>query len=190
MTRELDDTDQAREWAGAFGKDYTERNPSDIAELDAVYRRTFGTSRTLLNESFLAEVPKDSLVLEVGCNVGNQLGLLANMGYRNLHGVEIQSHALETARERLPNVEFCQASALSLPYPARHFDLVFTSGLLIHIAPRDLPQAMSEIHRCTKRWIWGLEYYAPQPQEVLYHGRHLANQNVDTMFLLRRKHGE
>jgi len=109
-----------------------------------------------------------------------------------------------------------EGSALQVPYPDKNFDLVFTSALLIHIAPQDLLTSMGEVHRCTKTWIWGLEYYAPEMTEVPYRGhrnllwktdyarmylekfpdlelvreerlQYLADSNVDTMFLLRRK---
>jgi hypothetical protein len=75
---------------------------------------------------------------------------------------------------------------------------------------------MSEIHRCARTWIWGLEYYAPEMTEVLYRGRpgllwkadyagmymhnfpdlelvserrlkYLTDDNTDSMFLLRKK---
>ncbi len=104
----------------------------------------------------------------------------------------------------------------AIPYPDQNFDLVFTSGVLIHIAPTDVPVALAEIHRCAKTWVWGSEYYAPRMTEVSYRGhdsllwktdyaqlyverfpdlelvseqrlRYLENENVDTMFLLRRQ---
>ncbi len=138
------------------------------------------------------------------------------MGFTNLYGIEIQSYALELARSRVPDVKFTQASVLAIPYPDQNFDLVFTSGVLIHIAPTDVPVALAEIHRCAKTWVWGSEYYAPRMTEVSYRGhdsllwktdyaqlyverfpdlelvseqrlRYLENENVDTMFLLRRQ---
>jgi pseudaminic acid biosynthesis-associated methylase len=209
-------TDQIRRWIGDFGREYTDRNGHTPDQLDQFYLQTYGVTRTDLNRRFLEGIPKAAHILEVGCNMGTQLLLLKEMGFSCLSGVEIQSYALERARERLGNANLLQASALSLPFPDRHFDLVFTSGVLIHIAPAELPNALAEIHRCAKQWIWGLEYYAPQMTEINYRGfdsllwktdyahlyretfddlelvkeerlRYLGNQNTDTMFLLRRK---
>ena len=45
-----------------------------------------------------------------------------------------------------------------------------TNGVLIHISPSDLPIAMSEIVRCSKRYVMGYEYYSEQAQEVNYRG--------------------
>ncbi|MGD0271677.1 MAG: pseudaminic acid biosynthesis-associated methylase [Candidatus Sulfotelmatobacter sp.] len=210
------ETEQVRTWSGDFGREYTDRNIYTPAELDELYRRNYGVSRTELNRCLLQEVPRDARILEVGCNIGNQLLLLQEMGFHNLCGIEIQSYALERAKERVEGAALTQASVLAIPYADRNFDLVFTSGVLIHIAPADLPTAMDEIHRCAKQWIWGFEYYAPEMTEVAYRGheallwktdyarsylerfhdlelvredrmRYLDNENVDTAFLLRRK---
>ena len=209
-------TEQTRIWTGDFGREYTDRNTYTPEGLDELYRRNYGITRTALNERFLETIPRDSRILEVGCNMGNQLLLLQQMGFTKLHGIEIQEYALERARERLHGVVLTQASALSIPYPDQFFDLVFTSGVLIHIAPEDLPLALGEIQRCAKQWVWGLEYYAPEMTEVAYRGhsallwktdyarlyqehfsdlelvhedrlQYLDNDNIDAVFLLRRK---
>jgi pseudaminic acid biosynthesis-associated methylase len=207
---------QIRTWTGDFGREYTDRNAYTPAELDELYRRNYGTTRTELNRRFLDAIPRDVRILEVGCNMGTQLLLLQQMGFTDLYGIEIQNYALDQARVRIPRAILSRASALAIPYAERFFDLVFTSGVLIHIAPADLPTALSEIHRCSKRWIWGFEYYAPEMTEVVYRGRHdllwkadyarlylssfaelelvredriryLDNENLDSAFLLRRR---
>jgi pseudaminic acid biosynthesis-associated methylase len=183
--------------------------------LDELYLRNYGITRVEINDRFLKDVPRDARILEVGCNIGTQLLCLQQMGFSNLHGIEIQSYALGRAKERLPEAVLTQASALEIPYPDRSFELVFTSGVLIHVAPANLSVALEEIHRCAQTWIWGFEYYAPQTTEVVYRGhdsllwktnfarvyqqqfhdlelvreerfRYLDNENVDTAFLLRR----
>jgi len=75
------------------------------------------------------------------------------------------------ARSRTRDINLAQASALDLPYKDEYFDLVFTSGVLIHISPADLGRALEEIHRCAKTWIWGMEYYAPEEVQVNYRGQ-------------------
>jgi pseudaminic acid biosynthesis-associated methylase len=209
-------TQQIHTWTGDFGREYTDRNVCVPEKLDELYLRNYGITRTEINQRFLKEVPRGARVLEVGCNVGTQLLFLRESGFSDLHGIEIQPYALVKARERLPEATLAQASAFAIPYPDRYFDLVFTSGVLIHIAPGDLPKALTEIHRCARTWIWGFEYYAPETTEIVYRGhesllwktdfaraylnqfddlelareerfRYLENGNVDTAFLLRRR---
>jgi pseudaminic acid biosynthesis-associated methylase len=212
------ETDQVRTWTGNFGREYTDRNDQSPAELDQYYMENHGVTRKRLNESFLHGVPKHARILEVGCNTGTQLVMLREMGFTQLYGIEIQSYALERAKRRLSQAELRQASALAIPYSDRYFDVVFTSGVLIHIAPADLSRTLKEIHRCSNSWIWGFEYYAPQLTEISYRGyndllwktdyaaryleqfcdlelvrerhlRYLKGTNVDSMFLLKR-HGK
>ncbi len=209
-------TPQIARWTEEFGRQYTDRNSLTLLDLDALYRKNYGMGRSALNREFLAHIPSDSSMLEVGCNSGNQLLLLREMGYSDLHGIEVQPYALERARSRLEGVDLAEASAFKIPYPDRRFDLVFTSGVLIHIAPEDLPKAADEIYRCTSKYIWGLEYYSPHLTEVNYRGHkalmwkmdyarfflerfsdlemveekflpYLENSNMDCMYLLRKK---
>jgi pseudaminic acid biosynthesis-associated methylase len=164
------ETAQAEVWKGEFGKEYTDRNTFDLDALEAVYQKNYGMTRKQINENSLRGVPRDASFLEVGCNTGNQLLVLQKMGYFNLSGVELQPYALEIARSRAHDIAWMQGSVQALPYEAKTFDVVFTSGVLIHIAPADLPRAMDEIHRCAKTYIWGLEYYAPETTSVKYRG--------------------
>lgn len=216
MSQSGAETAQTSQWTGEFGRAYTDRNTLDEKELDALYQTNFGITRRELNDAFLKSIPRDARILEVGCNCGNQLLALQGMGFSNLWGVEIQSYALGRARSRTRDINLSQASALDLPYKDGYFDLVFTSGVLIHISPEDLPRALDEIRRCAKTWIWGMEYYAPEVTQVNYRGQddllwkmdygkryldrfadlelvreqrvpYLHDSNVDTMYLLKRK---
>jgi pseudaminic acid biosynthesis-associated methylase len=209
-------TAQLEHWQSDFGRAYTDRNSLTPEALDVLYRKNYGIGRRELNLRFLADIPRDARILEVGCNEGNQLCELREMGFQHLYGIEIQDYALRKARARLENAQLAQATAFEIPYPDGFFDVVFTSGVLIHIAPADLPKALREIHRCAGGFIWGFEYYAPQQIEVGYRGHqsllwkadfarlyldrfddldvvrveqipYLEDANVDSMFLLARK---
>ena len=213
---QLTETPQIKVWQGEFGRAYTDRNTLNPEQVDQLWCRNYGVSRSGINREFLADVPKNARILEVGCNVGNQLLLLQEQGYRDLTAIEIQSYAIETARQRVVGALFRQASALDIPFESGSFDLVFTSGVLIHIAPEDLKRAMFEIHRCARRYIWGAEYFSAEPASVQYRGhdqllwkmdyahlylstfpdlglarerrlRYLENENIDTIFLLEKK---
>jgi len=215
-TRTFPETKESETWRGEFGSQYSERNLLNPLELDKTYQGKYGVTRTALNQNFLADIPRSASILKVGCNLGNQLIVLDQMGFKNLTGIEIHQEIVKEAQSRVPWARVMEGSALKIPFPDASFDLVFTSGLLIHIAPQDLPVAMTEIHRCARGWIWGLEYYAPEMTEVLYRGHsgllwksdyarfytesfpdlelvlerrlnYLVNDNTDSMFLLRRK---
>jgi len=204
------------EWVGDFGKEYTDRNFMSLDEMEDLYRKNYGFTRTELNNKFLGELDHSALILEVGSNIGNQLLCLQKMGFSKLYGIELQSHAVEISQSRTKNINIIQGEASDIPFKDGFFDMVFTSGLLIHIPPSDLGQVMKETVRCSKKYIFGFEYFSENPKEIEYRGhrnllwkadfareylelsddlelvkeeriRYSNNENVDSMFLLRMK---
>jgi hypothetical protein len=75
MVKLMVKTQQEEVWNGEFGKKYTDRNIMLPDELDQLCIDNYGISRTELNKEVLSDLYVDS-ILEVGCNVGNQLLLL------------------------------------------------------------------------------------------------------------------
>jgi len=163
-------TEQIKGWSGDFGRLYTERNERGSAKLDELYLTNFGVTRTALNEKYLAGIDKSARILEVGCNVADQLLCLQNMGFRNLYGIELQPYAVEKAKKRTKNINVIQGSAFDIPFKDKFFDIVFTAGVLIHISPDDIDEALKEIYRCSRNYIWGYEYYADDYTPVNYRG--------------------
>lgn len=209
-------TNQEAVWDGEFGAAYTERNTFDLASLENHYQTLYGVGRRAMNDVFVGDLDRGARILEVGCNTGNQLLCLRDMGFESLTAVELQDYAIARARARLPGVEIRQASAFALPFDDASFDLVYTSGVLIHIAPDHVPRAMAEIHRVARRYIWGFEYYEQDFAEIPYRGRatlmwkgpyartyldafddlrllreqrygYVADDNEDAMFLLEKR---
>ncbi len=163
-------TEQEKFWRGQFGKDYTDRNPQNSREMNEYYLKNFGISRIDMNKKFLSDMPYDLNILEVGCNIGSQLQVLQEMGFKNLYGIELQNYAVEQAKRHTRNINIIQGSGLDIPFRDEYFDIVYTSGVLIHIAPVNHQRIMSEMSRCTKKYIWGYEYYAESVQEISYRG--------------------
>lgn len=175
-------------WRGDFGRQYTERNTfTGVDDFNALYLRRFGRSRDDLNLDFLADVPRDARVLEVGANIGNQLRALHRLGFRDLHGVELQRYCVEKSKTIEPLVDIVEGSADELPFEDASFDLVYTSNVLIHIPPQILDKVMDEMCRVSRRWIWGFEYWAPSLTEIGYrgHGGVLWKANYAELFLAR-----
>jgi len=207
---------QSRFWQRKFGKDYTLRNSYSPQEFDRFYLKTWGVTRTTLNKKFLGKLSRDIKILEIGCNIGLQLRHLQLAGFKNLYGIELQQDAVEKAKSSTRGINIICGSAFDVPFADGWFDLVFTSGVLIHLHPKNLKQAISEIHRCSRTWIWGFEYFAPTLQEIIYRGhrkvlwkqdfcklyvatfpdlkvvkeekiKYRNDANLDQMFLLRKK---
>ena len=163
-------TKQTEFWSGDFGKDYTDRNPQTVDGLNTLDKKRFGFTREEINQEFLGELDKNIRILEVGCNIGVQLMTLQKMGFTNLYGIELQPYAVEEARKNTKGINIIQGNGFDIPFKDGFFDLVYTSGVLIHIAPSDLPKITKEMLRTSKQYIWGFEYYAPEVTDIPYRG--------------------
>ncbi len=164
-------TKQMKEWMGKFGRNYTDRSALSLTETDRLYKKTYGIRYREITNLFLGKLSRKIRILEVGSNVGNKLSLLQEMGFKNLYGIEINKYAIELAKLKTRNINIIYGSAFDIPFKDGYFDLVFTSGLLIHIAPTEINIALREIHRCAKKYIWGFEYYSDKYAEVIYRGK-------------------
>lgn len=210
------DNKQLKEWTGDFGYEYTKRNLLSIASMEKLYKFNYGIGRLEMNKIFLDKLNRSARILEVGSNIGNQLLYLRKMGFKNLYAVEPQGEAVEFAKKRVKCINIVKGDIFDIPFKDRYFDLVFTSGVLIHISPKDIRKALKEIYRCSRRYIWGFEYYSNEYTSIIYRGKpnllwkadfvqaylstlpglkiikrkffkYLENDNFDIMYLLERK---
>lgn len=163
-------TKQIEFWSGNFGKEYTDRNPQNLEEWDNLYLSQYGILKTEMNEEFLGNLDKSSRILEIGCNIGLQLLGLQRQGFSNLYGIELQNYAVEKAKSITQAINIIQGSGLDIPFKDNYFDLVMTNGVLIHIAPKELPTVMKEMVRVTRKYIFGFEYFAEELIEIPYRG--------------------
>ena len=207
---------QEKNWQSKFGADYINRNPLKLKEMDNLYFKNYGITRTKLNKEFLKNINSSGKILEVGSNIGVQLLFLQKMGFKNLYGIDINEKAVELSKLITKKINIIRGSVLDIPFKDNYFDLVFTSGVLIHVSPLNIKKAMEEIYRVAKKHIWGLEYYADKYTEIPYRGKknilwkanfseiylknfkdlklikekklkYLDNKNTDSMFFLKKR---
>lgn len=210
----MKETVEEKFWQSSFARGYLSRNYFTNKQLDNSYIKKFGISRSKMNQKILKGL-KIGNILEVGCNVGNQLSMLQSQGYKNLYGIEIYEPAVELAKKHTRGINIIKGSAFELPFRDNYFDLVFTSGVLIHINPKNLRKTMREIYRVSKRFIWGFEYFSDKTQTIKYRGnkdrlwksnfaktykkffpnlklvkeeryKYRGDENIDSMFLLSK----
>jgi spore coat polysaccharide biosynthesis protein SpsF len=144
-------------WAGDFGDDYVDRNT------DFSHREPFWNA--------IVARTSCSSVLEVGCNIGGNLEWLSrHIPATSVYGIDINRKALEVLHRRVPGVNALSGPARDLPFRDRLFDLVFTMGVLIHQPDATLPLVMSEMVRCSRRWLLCGEYFADESTPIVYRG--------------------
>lgn len=151
-------SDTADFWAGDFGAAYIERNQVD-------YRTRMDFFREVLN------LTNAGNVLEVGCNKGHNLQAIAAVSpWIELAGCDVNETAVGLGRIALPEAFIEHFSAAELDKFGIKFDMVFTSGVLIHIAPEDLKAVMNGIIDASEKYVLAVEYAASDEMEVTYRG--------------------
>ena len=125
-----------------------------------------GTFRAILDG---AEVGS---VLEIGCNRGHNLVALSHIlpPGSKIAGIEPQPHARSVAEQTSPGLDVRDGTIYEIPFDDRTFDLVFTSGVLIHVPLARLETALREIHRVSRRYILAIEYFAEAETTIPYRG--------------------
>lgn len=145
-------------WAGDFGAEYTAR-----CRVDWQARIPFWRSAI--------EYCTPASVLEVGANAGWNLRAIQQADPSiMLHGVDINAVAAEEARQAGFQVQHTGALGILGLHMPRTIDLVFTAGMLIHVAPEDLEPIMRAIVTTSGRYVMAVEYAADEETEVEYRG--------------------
>jgi hypothetical protein len=162
-------------WGSDFGDAYQRRNGSSWPSIKN-RSRLFGDIFQAMenaNKANPSPQPFPTSVIEVGGGCGDNLRAIDMIYERSRAPIKIMScDPNAAARKAMADVATVLPGDLDqLPYQDDAADLVFTSGVLIHVPPADLPRAMSEIHRVAKRWILSIEYFNNVPEEIKYRDR-------------------
>ena len=150
-------------WESKYGDNYVNRNSHYEPSTQKLIRHQFFNRF----EGF----DKNVSILEIGCNIGLNLQILSLMGFTNFGGIDINALAIDEAKKRLPEADLRTGTVLDMPFEDNSFDVVFSAGVLIHQNPdNSLKTVMSEMIRCSKQWIVGLEDYTENHEMITYMG--------------------
>ncbi len=151
-------TKQLKYWQGEFGNAYVKRN-SDLKIFDK--RNKFFTS-------LLKEYSDIKSILEVGCSIGGNLHVLNKINKSLiLAGIEPNQTASDTAQKLVPTASIFTTNIYDFER-INSYDLVFTSGVLIHIANKNLKKALLKMRAASRRYLLSIEYYSRRREVVPY----------------------
>ena len=159
------------QWATDFGDGYSKRCDVDPEKRVDIYSQIFDNFKWENHER---------KVLELGANRGHNLVAIEDV----LHLDEVNGRGIPIIRGVEPNRS---AIALSdrpesisvgniydIPYIDNSFDVVFTSGVLIHIPRKGLEKAIQEMARVSSKYVMMIEYESKEEE-----GRHYREFDKD-----------
>jgi ubiquinone/menaquinone biosynthesis C-methylase UbiE len=123
----------------AVAKDYAEHfvNELDHKPLD----------RAIL-AALLEQAPSGLPIADLGCGPGHVAAWLVEHGAGSAIGIDLSRAMVDVATATWPNAGFRQGDLCSLPAADGEFGAAVAMYSIIHLAPDELPQAFSEMHRC------------------------------------------
>ena len=135
--------------------------------------------RQLLLEKIMAYAPLES-VLEIGCNTGPNLYLLAKqLPEANLYGIDINHMAIEVGKEWLEqagveNIQLSAGKADKLGrFTDKSIDLIFTDATIIYIGPDKIQKVLREMKRIARKAIIFNEWHQENRiKECFYYDAH------------------
>jgi spore coat polysaccharide biosynthesis protein SpsF len=109
-------------------------------------------------------------ILECGSNIGRNINILNyEIPHANKSIIEISPIAFEQVITKYKIENSFLGSILDSDFKTT-FDLVFTSGVLIHISPENLLATTKKIYELSNRYILIAEYFSREPQMIEYRG--------------------
>lgn len=128
-------------------------------------------SKQFLVEQVAAFSPVHS-ILEVGCNCGPSLYLLAKrFPQADIKGIDINAAAIQYgnqqfAQEGISNVKLMVTKADELErFADKSFDIVFTMSLLMYIGPDKIKEISRELIRISRRALILMEWHLFETQD-------------------------
>ena len=136
-----------------FWNKYADENESRYNEEFSKYIRDLASS-----------LPGVQSILEIGCGTGIDLRLFSKPF--QVHGIDLNEHALEIAKEKITSVNFQKGNITKLPFENSSLDFVFTHGLMNYLEDDILEKGISEMFRVSKKWIMHCEKYEKTEKQI------------------------
>jgi len=115
-----------------FWNKYADENESRYNEEFSKYLRDLTSS-----------LPGIQSILEIGCGTGIDLRLFSNTF--QLHGIDLNQHALDIAKEKLASANFQKGNITELPFEDVSIDFVFTHGLMNYLDDDILEKGIADV---------------------------------------------
>ena len=103
-------------------------------------------------------------VLEIGCGTGIDLREFDDSF--EMHGVDLNEHALELAKGNVPKARFYKESITKLPFEDSSIDFVFTHKLLNYLDDETVDEGVSEMFRVAKKYVLNCELFKETEEKI------------------------
>lgn len=138
---------QAKHWA-----------EKDLKIIQSYWDSPPATKRSVWFAEQLKSIDGFESICEIGFFSGRNLRYVSEaMPDKKIHGIEINSRAVDFASKKLPDADLRCMDLHDFNDQPDSFDIVFTSGVLIHIPPDDIKSVVSKLSGAASKYVMHIE---------------------------------
>jgi len=93
-------------------------------------------------KEFMARLPENARILDVGCGPGQDSEYFSNLGFK-VTGIDLSDKFIEIAKKRVPNAAFQKADMRKLDFLPEYFDGIWASFSFLHIPFPDAQKTLA-----------------------------------------------
>ena len=120
-------------------------------------------------KDYMDYIPITASVMEIGCNTGHIIGIMHELGFTDVCGMDINRKAIDEAHKQFPYDAFIECSIKDIPLrfpPYITYELAMVSNVLMHVHPDDIHQSMDNIYNLSDKYIFGKELYTKNEMSI------------------------
>lgn len=125
-------------------EDFKGPNPLALWYLDFVKKEISKMLREV-------KLHKKSKIIDIGCGTGRTLIWFKDFGYENSLGIDQSKSSIDYCKNL--NLKVREMNAFKTKFRNKHFDLVFSEGLLEHFDKSDAKKIIKEMCRVSKKYV-------------------------------------
>jgi spore coat polysaccharide biosynthesis protein SpsF len=153
-------------WKGNYGDEYFDRN----APRKEWVLNTIKAMSRILSSLHGAKLNK---ILEIGAADGINIESLQKITDADLYAIEPNKLAYERLLQKnlVPKENLYNKAMHEIKFDDNQFDLVFTKGVMVHIAEEDLHDFCAEMIRISSRYVVAIEFFADTVEYISHRGQ-------------------
>lgn len=117
--------------------------------IDEYVANTITLHDDLWIEKFTSLLPKNGMILDIGCAFGRDVKILDKKGF-NTVGIDLSTKMIEKAHSFYPEGKFRVMDMMNLDLDDSTFDGIWCSATLLHLKKKDAMKAIREMSRVLK----------------------------------------
>ena len=113
------------------------------------YKKSNKNEKIILRE-LIKRLPKDSLILDVGCGTGRPAKFLAKKGYK-LICIDISEKMLKAAQKNVPNAKFKKMSMYNMKFKDKSFEGAIAFFSFLHLEKKKIKKIFKDLNKFLKK---------------------------------------